>query len=213
MGPGALVSLTFKVAVDDPRRFSRSRDVGAHFGLTPRECSSGEVSYRGRISKMGTARSGGCSMSQSAACCGAMQRYGVRSKSGPCAWHSASGSVGRGRRGRANSRSCCMPCGATARYSSGGGLRHRHQRKPRRRRADFLRAHAVLSGTAIRSPVREGRGGTRARLPAWCARHSMRDADYEDGSVPLQLPLSCADHLHRSAKRRLSPPGDRLSGQ
>jgi len=52
-GVGALVSLAFKVAVDDPRRFSRSRDVGAHFGLTPREYSSGEVSYRGRISKMG----------------------------------------------------------------------------------------------------------------------------------------------------------------
>jgi hypothetical protein len=39
------------------------------------------------------------------------------------------------------------------------------------------------------------------------------DADYEDGSVPLQLPLSCADHLHRNAKRRLSPPGDRMSVQ
>lgn len=47
------MSLAFKVGVDDPRRFSRSRDVGAHFGLTPREYSSGEVSYRGRISKMG----------------------------------------------------------------------------------------------------------------------------------------------------------------
>ena len=42
------------------------------------------------------------------------------------------------------------------------------------------------------------------------ARGSPCDADYEDGSVPLQLPLSCADHLHRSAKRRLSPPGDRV---
>jgi transposase len=52
-GVGALVSLAFKVGVDDPRRFSRSRDVGAHFGLTPREYSSGQVSYRGRISKMG----------------------------------------------------------------------------------------------------------------------------------------------------------------
>ncbi len=41
-GVGALVSLAFKVAVDDPRRFSRSGDVGAHFGLTPREYSSGE---------------------------------------------------------------------------------------------------------------------------------------------------------------------------
>src|SRR4051812_42815230 len=52
-GVGALVSLAFKTAVDDPRWFSRSRDVGAHFGLTPREYSSGEVSYHGRISKMG----------------------------------------------------------------------------------------------------------------------------------------------------------------
>jgi len=36
------------------------------------------------------------------------------------------------------------------------------------------------------------------------ARGLPCDAAYEDGSVPLQLPLSCADHLHRSAKRRLS---------
>lgn len=52
-GVGALVALTFKVAVDDPQRFARSRNVGAHFGLTPREYSSGERSYHGRISKMG----------------------------------------------------------------------------------------------------------------------------------------------------------------
>src|ERR1700730_15409593 len=52
-GVGALVSLAFKVAIDDPRRFSRSRNVGAHFGLTPREHSSGELRYQGRISKMG----------------------------------------------------------------------------------------------------------------------------------------------------------------
>ena len=45
------------------------------------------------------------------------------------------------------------------------------------------------------------------------ARGSPCDADYEDGSVPLQLPPSCADHLHRSAKRRLSPPGDPMSVQ
>src|SRR6202043_155799 len=35
-------------------------------------------------------------------------------------------------------------------------------------------AHAVPSGAAVRSPVREGRDGTRARLPAWCARLSVR---------------------------------------
>jgi transposase len=173
-GVGALVSLAFKVAVDDPQRFSRSRDVGANFGSTPREYSSGEMSYHGRISKMATARSGGCSMSRPAAYCGATRRCGVRSKSGPCGSHSVSGSAEPGWRWHANSRSCCTPCGATGRYSSGGVLRHRHQPKPRRHHPDFFRAHAVPSGTAVRSPVREGRGGTRARLPAWCARLSVR---------------------------------------
>ena len=35
------------------------------------------------------------------------------------------------------------------------------------------------------------------------------DADYEDGSVPLQLPPILRRPSRRSAKRRLSPPGDR----
>lgn len=39
-GVGALISLAFKIAVDDPRRFSRSCDVGAPFGFTPREYNS-----------------------------------------------------------------------------------------------------------------------------------------------------------------------------
>jgi transposase len=52
-GVGPHVALAFKAAIDDPQRFSRSRTVGAHFGLTPRQYSSGEVDYSGRISKMG----------------------------------------------------------------------------------------------------------------------------------------------------------------
>ena len=35
-GVGAIVAITFKSGVDDPTRFKRSRDVGPHFGLTPR---------------------------------------------------------------------------------------------------------------------------------------------------------------------------------
>ena len=38
-GVGAVVAITFTTAVDDPTRFSRSRAVGAHFGLTPRNTS------------------------------------------------------------------------------------------------------------------------------------------------------------------------------
>ena len=36
-GVGALTALTFKTAVDDPTRFTSSKRLGAHFGLTPAE--------------------------------------------------------------------------------------------------------------------------------------------------------------------------------
>jgi len=52
-GVGAITALTFKAAVDDPRRFKSSRTVAAHFGLTPRRYQSGESDNPGRISKAG----------------------------------------------------------------------------------------------------------------------------------------------------------------
>lgn len=52
-GVGAITALTFKAAVDDPKRFKRSRTVAAHFGLTPRRFQSGEMDTIGRISKAG----------------------------------------------------------------------------------------------------------------------------------------------------------------
>ena len=52
-GVGAHTAVSFKACVDDPARFRRSRTVGAHFGLTPRQYSSGEVDVSGRISRMG----------------------------------------------------------------------------------------------------------------------------------------------------------------
>ena len=52
-GVGAITALTYKAAVDDPTRFSSSRTVAAHFGLTPRRFQSGEVDNMGRISKAG----------------------------------------------------------------------------------------------------------------------------------------------------------------
>jgi len=52
-GVGAIVAMTFKAAVDDPGRFKHSRDVGAHFGLTPKRYQSGEVDRSGHISKTG----------------------------------------------------------------------------------------------------------------------------------------------------------------
>jgi transposase len=52
-GVGPLVALTFATAIDDPERFTRSRDVGAHFGLTPRKYASGEIDRNGSITKCG----------------------------------------------------------------------------------------------------------------------------------------------------------------
>src|SRR3954451_25053181 len=54
-GVGALVAVTYSAAVDDPARFRRSRDVGAHFGLTPKKYQSGETDVTGGISKVGDA--------------------------------------------------------------------------------------------------------------------------------------------------------------
>jgi len=55
-GVGQLTALAFTAAVDDPRRFRRSRDIGAYLGLVPRRYQSGEVDYTGSISKCGDRR-------------------------------------------------------------------------------------------------------------------------------------------------------------
>lgn len=52
-GVGVIVALTYRTGVDVPEQFTRSRDVGAHFGLTPRRYSSGQVDYDGHISRCG----------------------------------------------------------------------------------------------------------------------------------------------------------------
>ncbi len=54
-GVGVLTALTFKTAVDDPARFTSSKAVGAHFGLTPKKHQSGETDVTGAISKVGDA--------------------------------------------------------------------------------------------------------------------------------------------------------------
>src|SRR5918997_6460353 len=52
-GVGALVAVTFTSGVDAPERFSRSRAVGAHFGLTPKKDQSGETDITGAVSRVG----------------------------------------------------------------------------------------------------------------------------------------------------------------
>jgi transposase len=54
-GVGAIAALTFRTCVDNPARFSRSKCIGAHYGLTPRLYQSGETARIGRVSKCGDA--------------------------------------------------------------------------------------------------------------------------------------------------------------
>jgi len=52
---GTIVSLTFACAIDDPSRFTSSKQVGPYLGLTPKRYQSGETDYTGRISRHGDA--------------------------------------------------------------------------------------------------------------------------------------------------------------
>jgi transposase len=52
-GVGTLIALTYVLTLQDPRRFPRSRDVGAFLGFLPREKQSGERAPRLGISRAG----------------------------------------------------------------------------------------------------------------------------------------------------------------
>lgn len=52
-GIGPLSALAFVLAVEDPYRFRKSRDVASFLGLCPSIRASGETAHRGRITKEG----------------------------------------------------------------------------------------------------------------------------------------------------------------
>ena len=53
MGVGTLIALTHRLTIDDPNRFSKSRDIGCYVGLRPRQSQSGNSDPQLRISKEG----------------------------------------------------------------------------------------------------------------------------------------------------------------
>jgi transposase len=52
-GVGPITALAFRATIDRPERFRRSRDVGAHLGLTPARYQSGETDISGKVSRCG----------------------------------------------------------------------------------------------------------------------------------------------------------------
>ncbi len=52
-GVGPITALAFRATIDRPERFRRSRNVGAHLGLTPGRYQSGETDIQGKVSRCG----------------------------------------------------------------------------------------------------------------------------------------------------------------
>jgi transposase len=52
-GVGPMIAMTFVLTLEDPKRFTSSRDVGPYLGLTPRQHDSGESQPELGISKAG----------------------------------------------------------------------------------------------------------------------------------------------------------------
>lgn len=52
-GVGPITALAYVLTIEDPRRFAKSRQLGAYLGLTPRRDQSGEIDKQLRISKAG----------------------------------------------------------------------------------------------------------------------------------------------------------------
>lgn len=52
-GVGPIVSFSFVLTLDDPKRFASARDVGAYLGLVPRQKSSGKSDPQMHITKAG----------------------------------------------------------------------------------------------------------------------------------------------------------------
>lgn len=52
-GVGPMISVLYRATIDDPRRFRRGEEVADYLGLAPSISQSGEMEYRGRITKEG----------------------------------------------------------------------------------------------------------------------------------------------------------------
>jgi transposase len=64
-GVGPLTALAFVVTIENPRRFSKSRDVSAYLGLTRRQRDSGDTMPQLHISRLRPAISCSCSSTRS----------------------------------------------------------------------------------------------------------------------------------------------------
>jgi hypothetical protein len=136
-GVGPIVALTYATGVDDPARFLRSRDIGPHFGLTPRKYASGEIDRNGSITKAGDGAVREVLVQAALTLLTRVHRWSAL-KAGVRLSPNAAVCVAPSLPWRANSRSSCTACRLTPRRSTGHGRPspwHRASTWPNRFRA------------------------------------------------------------------------------
>jgi len=134
---GPIVALTYASAIDDPARFTSSKQVGPHFGLTPRKYKSGQTGHSGRISKKGDALVRRSTRPRTS-CSPSRSRAAQRSRVGRC------GSPA-GRHEEGQSGACAQACGDHASHA-----RQRHTLQ-RRGRGSLTGRNATVFGWATTS--------------------------------------------------------------
>lgn len=117
-GVGAITALCFRVTIDDPTRFKRSRSVGAYVGLTTRRYASGEIDWTGRISKCGDAMLRSY-LYESANVLLTVSQSGRCSKPGAFGWRSEAACAKPRLLLPENLPSSCIVCGSMALISTG----------------------------------------------------------------------------------------------
>ena len=128
-GVGPLTALAFRATVDRPDRFRRSRDVGAHLGLTPRRYQSGETDVQGRISRCGDelARTALYEAAHSllirSTKWSSLRAWGMQVAKSAAAWRAL------GLRSPASWRSSCTACGSTTPSSAGASKLWRREER------------------------------------------------------------------------------------
>ena len=170
-GVGPITALAFRATIDRPERFRRSRDVGAHLGLTPARYQSGETDIQGRVSRCGDELARTALYEAAHTLARAQQemvepaRLGHEGRRSAAAWRAPAS------RSPASSPSSCTACGATqtefrfgkepgARRLTGSGLNQaatRHHELAREGEPDRSRGDDGR-GDLVESPEPAGEG-------------------------------------------------------
>ena len=173
-GVGVIVGLTYVAAIDDPERFSSSKKVGAHFGMTPKKYQSGETDVtRADLQDRRQGRARGALRGRPYHPDNAGQRRRLEELGGEA----------RQARGDAEGKSCACQeaCGAPAPHA--GGWRHLRRRQGCRGMSGPA-CSTMAPCSQPSTPLRAAYGGGLRPVLTATARGALRNSG-RDGETPF----------------------------